>query len=86
MTERAVPDQEDEQHEAPSLWIVRAGEGYQVFYSHEEAVEAARNDVEDGEPRAIVYSTKVSTIVEAVVQRTIVVSTPEQQKPPEGGP
>lgn len=87
VTENAAPQQdEDEQHEAPDVWIVRVGNDYKVFHVHEEAVEAARQEVEDGEPRAIIYSTKVATIVEAVVQRTIVVSTPEQQKPPEGGP
>jgi hypothetical protein len=87
VTERPADesDESEEKHEAPELWIVRLGDDYQVFHSHAEAVSSARQEVEDGEPRAIIYSTKVSTVVEAVVQRTIVVSTPERQEPPGGG-
>jgi hypothetical protein len=79
MTEQAEQVQEeDEDNVAPAaeeLWIVKlSDDDYKVFSSKEEALSAATKEVENGMPVATVYSTKVSSIVEAVVQRTIVVS------------
>ena len=70
-------EEEEEEGVAPAeeLWIVKlSDDDYKVFSSKEEALSAATKEVENGMPVATVYSTKISSIVEAVVQRTIVVS------------
>lgn len=85
VTEHVELVQEEEQKEeeqeedsvapAEELWIVKlSDDDYKVFSSKGEALSAATKEVENGMPVATVYSTKISSIVEAVVQRTIVVS------------
>lgn len=64
-------DQEEEDKPPKDLWLVQTHDGTFTFEEHDDAVEYAKREVEDGQPRAVIYRAIVKATVEAVVHRSV---------------